>query len=105
MSTSVLAMTASGSGGQRHNLLRDTGGSQAPSDAQYISSNCVVYTYYSDVGAVIDEHFSKALNSQQPSGNTFAGDKSKGKPNELEALGILLSSFESISLAFLRCVL
>lgn len=49
------------------------------SDALYPSDNCVVYIYYSDLRAVIEEHFSKALGSQQQ--NNFSGDnnKSKGK--------------------------
>ncbi|KAK8766618.1 hypothetical protein V5799_006601 [Amblyomma americanum] len=36
--------------------------SAAPGDAQYLSANCVVFTYYSgDISAVVDEHFSRAL--------------------------------------------
>lgn len=47
-------------------------------DAHYLSSNCVVYVYYSDVRAVIEEHFSKALGSQQQT--NFSGDnKTKGE--------------------------
>ncbi|CAN7988963.1 unnamed protein product, partial [Ixodes hexagonus] len=35
-------------------------------DAQYLSANCVVFTYYSgDISSVVDEHFSRALS--QPS--------------------------------------
>lgn len=70
MSASVSsAMSTSGQRAQREI-------SETASEAQYVSSNCVVYTYYSDVGAVIDEHFSKALNT---SGSSFAGDKPKGE--------------------------
>lgn len=38
----------------------------AAADAQYLSANCVVFTYYSgDISSVVDEHFSRALS--QPS--------------------------------------
>lgn len=59
-----------------HSANRDTI-REVAADAHYLSSNCVVYMYYSDLGAVIEEHFSKALGSQQ---NNFSGDnKTKGK--------------------------
>ncbi|XP_064487715.1 transcription cofactor vestigial-like protein 2 isoform X2 [Ornithodoros turicata] len=43
-----------------------TGASGSSADAQYLSANCVVFTYYSgDISSVVDEHFSRALS--QPS--------------------------------------
>lgn len=57
-------------------INRETGIRDVASDAQYLSSNCVVYIYYSDLGSVIEEHFSKALNSQQQP--NFSDSKSKG---------------------------
>ena len=59
-------------------INRETGIRDVASDAQYLSSNCVVYLYYSDLGSVIEEHFSKALNSQQQQSNNFSDNKSKG---------------------------
>ncbi len=39
--------------------------------AQYLTANCVVFTYYrGDISQVLDDHFSRALNQ--------SGDKSKG---------------------------
>ncbi|XP_055072054.2 transcription cofactor vestigial-like protein 3 [Misgurnus anguillicaudatus] len=44
---------------------------QQPAEAEYLSSRCVVFTYFrGDIGDVVDEHFSRALS--QPS--TFTGD-------------------------------
>lgn len=38
-------------------------GSGTPTRAQYLSASCVVFTHYSgDTAAVVDEHFSRALN-------------------------------------------
>ncbi|XP_054163752.1 probable serine/threonine-protein kinase DDB_G0282963 [Oppia nitens] len=43
-----------------NNSLRDNA-----SDAQYLSANCVVYTYFSgDTSSVVDQHFNRALNQQ-----------------------------------------
>lgn len=30
-------------------------------DAQYVSSTCIVYTFYHDLNSVIEDHFNKAL--------------------------------------------
>lgn len=47
--------------------------------AQYVSVNCVVFTHYTgDVAAVVDEHFSRALNNDQKLNNTHQ-TSTKGK--------------------------
>ncbi|XP_023236270.1 transcription cofactor vestigial-like protein 2 isoform X1 [Centruroides vittatus] len=44
-------------------------------DAQYLSANCVVFTYYTgDLASVVDEHFSRALS--QPS--SYSPDTDRG---------------------------
>lgn len=49
----------------------DDGDSQV-GRAQYLTANCVVFTYYrGDISQVLDDHFSRALSQ--------SGDKSKGK--------------------------
>lgn len=63
-------------------------------DAHYLSSNCVVYVYYSDVRAVIEEHFSKALGSQQQ--NNFPGDnKTKGEFCREKEVRVFYFTFET----------
>lgn len=48
--------------------------SKEKAEAQYLSANCVVFTYYSgDISSVVDEHFSRALS--QPSSYTSDGTK------------------------------
>ena len=42
-------------------------------NAQYLSANCVIFTYYSgDISKVVDDHFSKALSQSND----------RGKPNQ-----------------------
>lgn len=49
--------------------------------AQYVSVNCVVFTHYTgDVASVVDEHFSRALNSDQKLNNTHQ-TSTKGEPD------------------------
>lgn len=49
---------------------RTRGDRRTAAHAQYVSVNCVVFTHYSgDVAAVVDEHFSRALNSEQKLNN------------------------------------
>ena len=37
--------------------------------AQYLSANCVIFTYYSgDISKVVDDHFSKALSQSNDRG-------------------------------------
>ncbi|KAM9354413.1 transcription cofactor vestigial-like protein 2b isoform 2-T2 [Pholidichthys leucotaenia] len=39
-------------------------GKQEPPEAEYLTSRCVVFTYYQgDISSVVDEHFSRALSS------------------------------------------
>lgn len=46
-----------------------------PAEAEYLSSRCVIFTYFQgDIGDVVDEHFSRALS--QPS-------QSRGSPKGL----------------------
>lgn len=48
--------------------------------AQYVSVNCVVFTHYTgDVASVVDEHFSRALNSDQKLNNAHQ-TSAKGEP-------------------------
>ncbi|KAJ8407369.1 hypothetical protein AAFF_G00279430 [Aldrovandia affinis] len=51
---------------------RAPGGKEAlPAEAEYLSSRCVLFTYFQgDIGDVVDQHFSRALS--QPS--MFSGD-------------------------------
>lgn len=50
-----------------------------PAEAEYLSSRCVVFTYFQgSIGDVVDEHFSRALS--QPS--AFTGD---AKPTRISA--------------------
>lgn len=43
-------------------------GQSCTSRAQYVSANCVVFTHYSgDAAAVVDQHFSRALDKNSPS--------------------------------------
>ena len=38
-------------------------------NAQYLSANCVIFTYYSgDISKVVDDHFSKALSQSNDRG-------------------------------------
>jgi hypothetical protein len=79
------SVSAIRSTGERTSSSSSTVGSQSAAgslrdsaaDAQYISANCVVFTYFSgDTSSVVDEHFSRALNQQ----NFNSSDKSsKGK--------------------------
>ncbi|XP_078088977.1 transcription cofactor vestigial-like protein 3 isoform X2 [Mustelus asterias] len=51
---------------------------EQPPEAEYISSRCVLLTYFQgDIGAVVDEHFSRALS--QPS-NFHGSDSPNSKP-------------------------
>ena len=56
--------------------------SAATVQAQYVSANCVVYSYYSgDISSIVDEHFSKALGSTgtcSTSGDKETGGNAKG---------------------------
>nr|CAD7196191.1 unnamed protein product [Timema douglasi] len=50
------------------------GSSSGRSRAQYMSANCVVFTHYSgDVAAVVDEHFTRALNYVENKGTSSSG--------------------------------
>ncbi|XP_069748439.1 transcription cofactor vestigial-like protein 3 isoform X2 [Narcine bancroftii] len=53
---------------------------ESPPEAEYISSRCVLLTYFQgDIGAVVDEHFSRALshfNAEAPSSKTRASSGS-----------------------------
>ncbi|XP_062905896.1 transcription cofactor vestigial-like protein 3 isoform X2 [Mobula hypostoma] len=59
---------------------------EQPPEAEYISSRCVLLTYFQgDIGAVVDEHFSRALshfNAENPSSKTRASSSTlwKGLP-------------------------
>lgn len=66
--------------------LRSSSGSdeKEKAEAQYLSANCVLFTYYSgDISAVIDEHFARALsqatNYTTPEATTAKGGHSKGR--------------------------
>lgn len=60
--------TRSASGSTSDSTHKD--GSQ-PAEAEYLSSRCVLFTYFQgDIGDVVDEHFSRALS--QPS--TFSSE-------------------------------
>jgi len=49
---------------------RTRGDRRVAAHAQYVSVNCVVFTHYTgDVANVVDEHFSRALNSDQKLNN------------------------------------
>ncbi|KAL0963653.1 hypothetical protein UPYG_G00309140 [Umbra pygmaea] len=51
--------------------LGSSGKDSQPAEAEYLSSRCVLFTYFhGDIGDVVDEHFSRALN--QPS--AFTGE-------------------------------
>jgi len=64
---------------------RTRGDRRAAAHAQYVSVNCVVFTHYTgDVATVVDEHFSRALNSDQKLNNAHQ-TSTKGK---------LLNSFD-----------
>jgi hypothetical protein len=55
---------------------------QQHKETQYISANCVVFMSYSgDTASVVDQHFSRALNSTQPeSAGGVGGGGSSGSP-------------------------
>lgn len=66
--------------------LRSSSGSdeKEKAEAQYLSANCVLFTYYSgDISAVIDEHFARALsqatNYTTPEATTAKGGHTKGR--------------------------
>ena len=53
--------------------------------AQYLSANCVIFTYYTgDINKIVDDHFSKALNQSSDRGKKFFKYllKHKRKKNE-----------------------
>ncbi|XP_072901222.1 transcription cofactor vestigial-like protein 3 isoform X1 [Hemitrygon akajei] len=56
---------------------------EQPPEAEYISSRCVLLTYFQgDIGAVVDEHFSRALshfNADNPSSKTRASSSTLWK--------------------------
>ncbi|KAF7215075.1 transcript variant X2 [Nothobranchius furzeri] len=58
-----------GSAGAESSIeLKDT---SQPAEAEYLSSRCVLFTYFKgDIGDVVDEHFSRALSQS----STFSGD-------------------------------
>ncbi|XP_067848459.1 transcription cofactor vestigial-like protein 3 isoform X1 [Heptranchias perlo] len=50
---------------------------EQPPEAEYISSRCVLLTYFQgDIGAVVDEHFSRALSQS----SNFNADNPSSKP-------------------------
>ncbi|NXN92111.1 VGLL2 protein, partial [Rhinopomastus cyanomelas] len=57
--------------------IKEEGGSpdkERPPEAEYISSRCVLFTYFQgDISAVVDEHFSRALS--QPSSFSLGSTK------------------------------
>ena len=56
----------------------DAGSTSSNSRAQYVSANCVVFTHYSgDVAAVVDEHFTRALNYASDIKNNVVSTKGK----------------------------
>jgi hypothetical protein len=58
---------------------RTRGDRRVAAHAQYVSVNCVVFTHYTgDVATVVDEHFSRALNSDQKLNNAHQ-TSTKGK--------------------------
>lgn len=58
----------SGCGSASDSDLKD--GAQ-PAEAEYLSSRCVLFTYFQgDIGDVVDEHFSRALSQSR----TFNGE-------------------------------
>lgn len=45
--------------------------SAQPTETEYLGSRCVLFTYFQgEIGDVVDEHFSRALNQS----STFSGD-------------------------------
>ncbi|XP_032041694.1 transcription cofactor vestigial-like protein 2 isoform X2 [Aythya fuligula] len=49
---------------------------ERPPEAEYISSRCVLFTYFQgDISAVVDEHFSRALS--QPSSFSLGSAKAR----------------------------
>ena len=73
----------------------DAGSTSSNSRAQYVSANCVVFTHYSgDVAAVVDEHFTRALNYASDLKNNVAN--TKGKLNESSHLRFLYVSKKEI---------
>ncbi|XP_043928017.1 transcription cofactor vestigial-like protein 3 [Protopterus annectens] len=65
---------------------------EEPAETAYISSRCVLITYFQgEIGAVVDEHFSRAL-SQGSNHNLESGLRSKPGSNTLWRDGAVFSS-------------
>ncbi|XP_076018101.1 transcription cofactor vestigial-like protein 3 [Genypterus blacodes] len=75
----------SGSGPTSDSNLKD---SSQPAETEYLSSRCVLFTYFQgDIGDVVDEHFSRAL-SQPSSFNTEAKTIRISQPSASNTAGI-----------------
>ncbi|KAM4608377.1 transcription cofactor vestigial-like protein 3 [Polymixia lowei] len=56
--------------------------SSQPAEAEYLSSRCVLFTYFQgDIGDVVDEHFSRALSQS----STFTGESKPIRVTQLSA--------------------
>jgi len=74
---------------------RTRGDRRAAAHAQYVSVNCVVFTHYTgDVANVVDEHFSRALNSDQKLNNAH---QTSTKGESLKSFDL---NFKAISIMY-----
>lgn len=72
------------------------GDDKEKAEAQYLSANCVLFTYYSgDISAVVDEHFARALSQATsyttPEATTAKGGQSKGR----STLRLFINTYET----------
>jgi len=88
---------------------RTRGDRRAAAHAQYVSVNCVVFTHYTgDVANVVDEHFSRALNSDQKLNNAHQtstkGESLKSFDLNFNAISIKYGHIIKYSLYNVQCL-
>uniref|UniRef100_A0A8D0H1U3 Vestigial like family member 3 n=1 Tax=Sphenodon punctatus TaxID=8508 RepID=A0A8D0H1U3_SPHPU len=67
-----------------------------PAEMEYLNSRCVLFTYFQgDIGSVVDEHFSRALNQASSFSQGTATSKSKAGLNSLWRESSTISSQRS----------
>ncbi|XP_070979181.1 transcription cofactor vestigial-like protein 3 [Oncorhynchus clarkii lewisi] len=77
-----------------------TGKDSQPAEAEYLSSRCVLFTYFhGDIGDVVDEHFSRALNQT----SAFTGEMKTSRTTPMHTSASFGLWKDSVSLSEAQC--
>ncbi|XP_072154452.1 uncharacterized protein vg isoform X2 [Bemisia tabaci] len=80
------ASSSVGGGGGGGGQGGDEEGEEERSTAQYVSTNCVVFTHYTgDVASVVDEHFSRALSCAAAAASSASQDSKSSSASAKES--------------------